>query len=71
METIIDEYQAADSEGNLYNVVLMQALVPAGHLKDPYAVVKGTKRLTVDGQNANWVDENTARLLDGTIVIRV
>lgn len=71
MEKLIEEVECVDPTGEREVVYIFQELIPAGHLKDPDAVIKGMKRAELaNGQPVNYRTADSFETLDGVRLTR-
>lgn len=61
---MIERFVAVDTDGNRYQVGMMQEIIAAPSVQDPNGEVPGLKMLALaDGGRVNYIDDNTIKIV--------
>ena len=71
MERKTNEYTARSNDGQEYTIYEYINIIYAGHLNDPNATIKGTKRLcTSNGEDINFKGEGIYEIVTSGVILR-
>ena len=71
MEELIDRFDAASDDGDLFTVEVYQTVRTTRLLNGESRVTRGMKRLALsDGRDLNWIDAQTFKIVVTDEIIR-
>ena len=71
MERKTNEFTARSNYGQEYTIYEYTKIIDAGHLSDPNATIKGTKRLcTSNGEDINFKGEGIYEIVTSGVILR-